>query len=320
MLPEIAVTNQDRMTLATYQSIFIMLSSVVGMVGAPIVKDKLGYPAFGAIFAAVILVCMYLPTLFLKERFSPDDVGQKDDTGVLHTFAQVLGNKPFTIYIVSKLFAQVGFQCMIMVLLYIVPTIFHKPDSFVGLIMGGALVCSIVSFFVIKRLTEKIAKRRIYIWGLILMILLLPSTLLLGRYDLAFTIAIGGKSMVISELVLGFAIFTILGFSVATQAVLMSPMIADCTDLDELQTGKRREAVYFGLHGTVLKFGTAGASLVNGFLFSRFGYKVGDHLGVDLVGPAAAVCILIGLIIFLPYSIDREQEIRIRNELDKKRG
>lgn len=322
LLPEIAVTDTDRMNLATYQSIFIMVSSAVGLVGAPIIKDKFGYPAMGLFFFTLIILSIYPVPFVLKERYRAESAtaGGRGVRDILATFGEALGNKPFSIYIASKLFAQIGFQAVIISLLYIVPTIFNKPDTYIGIIMGGLLVCTIISFFVIKALSKTVDKRKLNIWGLALMVALLPSVWFLGKYDMALELALGTRSIVISELVIGFVIFSILGFSVASQAVLMSPMIADATDLDEIETGRRREAVYFGLHGMVLKYGTALANLLIGVLFNNFGYSVKNHGGVDLVGPAAAACILVGLIIFLAYPIDKKKEEWIRTKLAESRN
>jgi len=321
LLPEIALTNRDRLDLATYQSIFIMLSSMAGLVGAPVIKDKLGFPALGIVFTVLIGASVFAPALVLKERYVPSGggAGAEDTMGLVATFRDALRNRPFAIFITSKLFAQIGFQAVIMALMYIVPTIFHKPDSYIGVIMGGTLVFTIISFFLIQKLAGKYSKKRINIWGLALMALLLPSIWFMGRFDLAFRVSAGGISFVVSELVIGFVIFTVIGFSVATQAVLMSPMIGDSTDLDEINTGQRREAVYFGLHGMVLKYGTALSGLLIGILFNRYGYEVGDHLGVDLVGPAAAACVFAGMLIFLFYPINKEEEDRIHREISARR-
>ena len=80
-------------------------------------------------------------------------------------------------------------------------------------------------------------------------------------------------------------------------------MIADLVDYDEKVTGSRREAMYFGMQGLMLKFAIALSALFFGFLLRTFGYSSAEPLGILLLGPVAGVFVLVGLSIFSKYPI-----------------
>jgi Na+/melibiose symporter-like transporter len=68
-------------------------------------------------------------------------------------------------------------------------------------------------------------------------------------------------------------------------------------------TGMRREAVYFGSQNFVEKIATSFAPLVVALIL-LLGNTADDPLGVRLVGPVAALLLLVGLWIFRGYDLD----------------
>ncbi len=85
-------------------------------------------------------------------------------------------------------------------------------------------------------------------------------------------------------------------------------VIADLTDYDELKSGRRREAIYYGLYGIVRKTGWALCSLILVGIFSVFGYSKANPLGVRMVWIVCAVSCFIGLLAFIPYKIGDSKE------------
>ena len=59
-------------------------------------------------------------------------------------------------------------------------------------------------------------------------------------------------------------------------------LIADLTDYDELKSGQRREAVYYGIYGIVRKTGWAACSLIMVGIFSLFGFTLENPGYIEL--------------------------------------
>ncbi len=110
---------------------------------------------------------------------------------------------------------------------------------------------------------------------------------------------------------------------------LMGSMIADVCDLDELETGERREGMFGSIYWWMVKLGMALAFGLSGYLLNGTGFVV--ELGgaqtsstffwmrfVDVAIPAGAA--LIAIFSVASFKITEERSFEIRAELEKRRG
>jgi GPH family glycoside/pentoside/hexuronide:cation symporter len=108
---------------------------------------------------------------------------------------------------------------------------------------------------------------------------------------------------------------------------LMGSMIADVCDLDELETGERREGMFGSIYWWMVKLGMALAFGLSGYLLNATGFDV--EMGgaqtsatflsmriLDVLIPAVAAGISILSIAF--FKITEEKSYEIRKELDKR--
>lgn len=109
---------------------------------------------------------------------------------------------------------------------------------------------------------------------------------------------------------------------------LMGSMIADVCDLDELETGERREGMFGSIYWWMVKLGMALAFGLSGFLLNGTGFVV-DYGGaqtsstffwmrvVDVGIPAIGA--LIAIYSVASFKITEERSYEIRGELEKRR-
>ena len=102
--------------------------------------------------------------------------------------------------------------------------------------------------------------------------------------------------------------------------ILLGSMLADVCDLDELNTGLRREGMYGAMYSWFLKAAIAGVIAVSGFLVTWSG--VDPELTVQLpqavinmrllfaLTPPVFYLIAFGCIWFYPLSEERMHEVR----------
>jgi glycoside/pentoside/hexuronide:cation symporter, GPH family len=110
---------------------------------------------------------------------------------------------------------------------------------------------------------------------------------------------------------------------------LMGSMIADVCDLDELETGERREGMFGSIYWWMVKLGMAIAFGLSGFLLNGTGFVV-DFGGaqtsstffwmrvVDVGIPAIGA--LIAIYSVASFKITEEKSYEIRSELEKRRS
>jgi len=109
---------------------------------------------------------------------------------------------------------------------------------------------------------------------------------------------------------------------------LMGSMVADVCDLDELETGERREGMFGSIYWWMVKLGMALAFGLSGFLLNATGFVV-DFGGAQssstffwmilIDAGIPAIASLIAIYAVATYKITEERSYEIRSELEKRR-
>lgn len=120
-----------------------------------------------------------------------------------------------------------------------------------------------------------------------------------------------------------------MAFGLGALFTLMGSMIADVCDLDELNTGQRREGMFGSIYWWVVKLGQAAALAMGGILLGYTGFDVA--LGgaqseqsmtlmriFDVVIPMVGSSIAIWMVYVYPITEEKAHEIR--EELERRRG
>ncbi|MFA6655609.1 MAG: MFS transporter, partial [Bacillota bacterium] len=122
-----------------------------------------------------------------------------------------------------------------------------------------------------------------------------------------------------------------LSFGLAGLLVLLDVLIADVIDEDEVHTGFRREGMYFGVNGFMIRLGISLNAIVMGWVLNISGYDAyltvqpdsaiwGMRLLMTVVPIAAMV---LSLAIFRHYPLEGEYLDRVKaqlNEIRKKQA
>jgi GPH family glycoside/pentoside/hexuronide:cation symporter len=117
-------------------------------------------------------------------------------------------------------------------------------------------------------------------------------------------------------------------FGIGGLFTLMMSMTADVCDLDELDTGLRREATFGAIYWWMVKFGMAFAGLLSGLIMAVTGFvadapsqaegvMTGMRLAYILVPITGA---LLAILVMWTYNVTEERAHEIRAELEKRRG
>ena len=110
---------------------------------------------------------------------------------------------------------------------------------------------------------------------------------------------------------------------------LMNSMVADVCDLDELNTGKRREGMYSSIYWWTVKLGMSLAFALSGFLLNKTGFNValsGAQTSstflqmrlFDVFIPATCKLIAIFMVKIYKITEDRSYEIRQQLKINRK--
>jgi len=189
------------------------------------------------------------------------------------------------------MFVQLTYQLMMMNVPYTTTLILGRQESDASLLMGEVIILMAASTPMWYWLLKKFPKRRVF-RGIIL-------AMMIG-FVLNFFV---GYSKNISPMIQAFLIFPVAAIPMGGMFAAVLGIIADLTDYDQLKSGQRREAIYYGIYGIVRKTGWALCSLILAGVFSAFGYSTGNPLGVRVIWLVCALSCLIGLLFFTPYKL-----------------
>ncbi len=293
LLPELARSNRDRVDLATFRAIFMLLGVGIALIGSGILIGIFSFHGMVWIMAVLGLVLLYLP-LFIKER---DYAEAKPATlGLMEAIGTTFKNRAFVIYLVGNVTFWLGFNIVTLNLPLYVTVLLKGTEDDTAIYFGLAFVVALLFFPVVNMQSKKVGLKAVMMFALVAFLVLLPFFFFLGQPMLGLTPEI-----------FGYILMGLAGLPLAVIFIVPDAIVAAVSDLEQKLSGQRREAMYFGAQGFILKLAMGLSTLITGALLQLFGSTAAQPLGIQLTGPVSAFFILIGVIVFSRYP---EKEVR----------
>lgn len=296
LLPEIASAERERLSLSAFMASAMVVGNAVGFGLSGVLIEKHSFPAMALICGGLALGCYAIAGLFVRERVTVDAAYQK--LNFRQALLATLGNRPFMIYLVAFLAFQFGFNILASGIPYITTVLLRQPAGKASLIMGVSFGAILIYCPLVMKLAGWMGMKKLFSLCMLLMAACFSAMFFFGKLPLP-----------LSLVAQGYLLMFLTGFPVAGFFVLQNPLIAEIVDYDEKLSGLRREGIYYGVQGFFMKFAIGLAGAVAGFLFHRFGYSVAHDLGVRLLGPTAALFILLAFVLFQRYPLGGETRI-----------
>jgi GPH family glycoside/pentoside/hexuronide:cation symporter len=293
LMPELARSANDRVDMATLRAVFSLLGVAFALVGSGFLIGWLGFTGMVWSVAIAGLFFMYLP-VFVREREYSD--AQPATLGLVEAVTTTLKNRPFRIYLAANGAFWFGFNIITLGLPFYATVLLGRPQEDVSILFASAFGVAFLAFPLVNILAKKLGHRVVMMGSMGLFAIILPQFYLLGRP------IFGLEPMIYAYLVMAMA-----GLPLSTLFVLPDAIVSSITDLEAGLSGQRREAMYFGTQGFVLKIMMGLSTFVTGLMMQLFGNTGAQPLGVQLTGPVAAVFVLLGGFFFWHYP---EKEVR----------
>ena len=287
LLPEVARSTRDRVDLATFKAIFSLLGVGVALIGAGILIGTLSFHGMVWVMAAIGLVLLYLP-MFIKER---DYAEAKPATlGLIKAVTTTFKNRAFVIYLIGNVTFWLGFNIITLNIPLYVTVLLRGTENDTSIYFGLAFVVALLFFPVVNILSKKLGLKVMMMFALVAFLVLLPVFFFLGQPLL------GIAPETIAYILMGLA-----GLPLAVIFIVPDAIVAAVSDLEEKLSGQRREAMYFGAQGFILKLALGLSTVITGALLQIFGSTIAQPLGIQLTGPVSAIFILVGVFVFTRY-------------------
>ncbi len=293
LLPELARSNKDRVDLSTFRAVFMLLGVGIALIGSGILIGILGFHGMVWALAALGLVLLYIP-LTIKERDYAEAIPAT--LGLVEAIKTTFKNHAFVIYLVGNVTFWLGFNIITLNLPLYVTVLLGGTEDEASIYFGLAFVVALLFFPAVNILSKKAGLKPVMMFALVAFMVLLPLFFFLGQPVFGLT-----------PEVFGYILMALAGLPLAVIFIVPEAIVAAVSDLEEKLSGQRREAMYFGAQGFILKLALGLSTVITGGLLQLFGSTVDQPLGIQLTGPVSALFILIGVIVFRHYP---EQEVR----------
>ena len=222
------------------------------------------------------LACMLLamvPAIFLKSESTLD----REDFAVLNTksiknslseiiegFKQAFQNVPFRKLCIATFFVFNSFNTIAAFSFFIIVYYMFGGDAgeagYWPTLHGslGAIATTFIVIPIVARISKVLGKKQTFI---------LSQAISIVGYLMFWFLFIPGKPYMF---LIALPFFS---FGIGGLFTLMMSMTADVCDLDELNTGKRREGIFGAIYWWMVKFGFAIAGLLSGLIMSIVGFE-----------------------------------------------
>jgi len=312
----------ERSRLMAYRAVMAPLAAFIIMWLFPLTQAGVfNNPVIGARYVAAGIAIMLIALALLPILFVPNrkvEATQKPKMNILAMVKKTVTNKPFLYTLVPCVIVAMSINYRAQFFLYV--NVYHvfggnlaKGATFAATLFTISQILAMLLAPAFASLATRTSKKQAMCIVLSLMTLGSLSSYVLMTPDLPYL-------AVLPQLLVDPAIAAIF--------MLYHSMIADVCDLDELETGSRREGIFGAVAGWVYKTGSSLAVLLSGVGLWLGGFDVanGASQTPEFISSARiqfalvpAIAGIIGLLAFKKYPITREIAQDVRRQLDARR-
>ncbi|MGF1540893.1 MAG: MFS transporter [Pleurocapsa sp.] len=227
-----------------------------------------------------------------------------------------LTNKPFLYIIGIYLCSWLAVQLTASILIYFVVSWMGMEEAAFPTVAIAVQGTALIMLFFWKVVSEKLGKKAVFFMGSVIWIIAQAGLFLIqpGQTTLLYVLAI------------------MAGCGVSVAYLIPWSMIPDVIELDELNTGQRREGIFYSFMVLLQKFGLALALFLVGIALEASGFierPPGGEIPIQpdsallairiAVAPLPTVVLIIGLVIAYFYPITEEIHAEIRLKLEERK-
>ena len=290
LLPEIAATSEERVSVNGFKVYFGAAGGAVGLVASGLIIDRFGFFAMALTIGLLALAFRAIGTAGIWTRVSRTQPPAR--IPLRQALRATLSNRYFLLYLPGFVLFQVGLTMTRAALPYYVKAILGvtKTGTWVAILTAVLITAFVLCVPFQARLARRSSKRQAF------------RRAMLGAAAVFSLLALVGFLPGVPKAAEVLVVMALAGLPVAGVYLFPATLTADIIDYDSTLTGLRREATYYQLHSFVEQVATSLApGLLAGLLL--LGDTVANPLGVRLVGPVAGLLVLAGYLVFRRYDL-----------------
>lgn len=326
LTPELTQDFHERTSLNSFRFAFSIGGSILSLVIAQLIfsifKDNpiQQYLVLGIVCAIIAVLPIYWCFFGTRDRAVSNNTKKEEynntNLSIVEQIRIAFSNRPFLFVIGVYLCSWLGVQLTASILPYFVIYWMQLPEGTFPQVAIAVQGTALIMLFVWSFVSKKVGKKAVYFMGICLWII--------AQGGLFFTQP--------GQVGLMYFLAVIAGFGVSTAYLVPWSMIPDVIDLDELNTGQRREGIFYSFMVFLQKIALAiglflvGVALdIAGFIETIPGETPPTQpdsalLAVRIaIAPLPTIFLIVGLLLAYFYPITREvhNEILLKLRNDK---
>ena len=326
LTPELTQDFHERTSLNSFRFAFSIGGSILSLVIAQLIfsifKDNpiQQYLVLGIVCAIIAVLPIYWCFFGTRDRAVSNNTKKEEynntNLSIVEQIRIAFSNRPFLFVIGIYLCSWLGVQLTASILPYFVIYWMQLPEGTFPQVAIAVQGTALIMLFVWSFVSKKVGKKAVYFMGICLWII--------AQGGLFFTQP--------GQVGLMYFLAVIAGFGVSTAYLVPWSMIPDVIDLDELNTGQRREGIFYSFMVFLQKIALAiglflvGVALdIAGFIETIPGETSPTQpdsalLAVRIaIAPLPTIFLIVGLLLAYFYPITRElhNEILLKLRNDK---
>jgi GPH family glycoside/pentoside/hexuronide:cation symporter len=278
LTPELTRDYDERTSLNSFRFAFSIAGGLIAAVVHPIIVSRFDDPRAGyTLSAAVWGVLVVLPcfVVFAGTRERPESFAPEKKEAQIPYWEQLriaFANRPYRFVIGLYLLSWFTLQLVQTVIIYFLTYYLRRSDQ-IPLVLLAVQGSSFVFLFIWSKVSRWWDKRLVYIAGASLWLVVQLGLFFVtpDRFDWVIPLAI------------------LAGAGVATAYLIPWAMMPDVIEYDELQTGQRREGIFYGFMVFLQKACLALGIYLVGLALSWTGYITPTDAMPTPVQPASAL-------------------------------
>jgi GPH family glycoside/pentoside/hexuronide:cation symporter len=272
---------------------------------------QMGYMVSAAFWAVVVTVPSFIVVAATRERPESMEPDGAPRIPILIQLKIVFSNRPYRFVIGLYLLSWLALQMVATVLIYYVTYYMGIGDQ-LPMVLLALQGSTMIFLFVWSAVSRRLDKRIVYMIGASIWLTMQLALYFLTPDMVAYVIPLA----------------LIAGAGVAVAYLIPWAMMPDVIEFDELETGQRREGIFYGFMVFLQKVGLALGIWMVGLALSWSGYVTPtDTVLVPtqpesalmairiLTGPIPAVVLFASLFVAYFYPITRERHEQVREAL-----
>lgn len=320
LTPELTHDYDERTSLSSYRFAFSILGGVAAAslhktivdAIAPSVGIFVAHTVSAAIWAFFIITPNFVTFAFTRETHFKED--RPEGPGFFEGLRIVFQNRAFVAVAFIRLLSWLSVQFIQANLLIYVRYWVGGEKHFPILILA-IQVSSFLFMMLWNQVSAKIGKKKTYYVGMLFMIVVLLVLFFVQPGQIALLFVLG----------------ILAGGGVGASYLIPWSMIPDVVELDELETGQRREGIYYGFFVFLQKLGISLGLMISNAILEATGYitPVAGQAYPDqppavlmalrtFVSFAPVIVLLLSFVAVYLYPITRERHAEIRAELARR--